>query len=165
MGLFDGIKKFFEGREKGKMADRSLLDVKQAAQASNYNQASRLGFTALEQFGSIYLDIKREVSTTAREYSKLLVETGAITAEELEPIINNFELATYSEHEVTFDDYRTVEESLDSANRKLGDWARGKRPKKSKGGAKKRSGGKPKKRKGTAGSSAAKRRKARQRAK
>ncbi len=118
MGLFDFLNRFKEQKEKGVSTSQAMNDVKKAAQASNYNQASIKAFYALEAIGSNYAQIIREISTTAREYSQLLVEEGRTTTEELEPIILNFEVAKYSPEEVTFDDYRNVETALDTVHQK-----------------------------------------------
>ncbi|OLS18939.1 MAG: hypothetical protein HeimC2_43600 [Candidatus Heimdallarchaeota archaeon LC_2] len=114
MGLFDFLSRFREQKEKGVSTSAAMNDVKKAAQASNYNQASIKAFYALESIGQNYAQINRDISTTAREYSQLLVDEGRASTEELEPIILNFEIAKYSPDEVTFDDYRDVETALDS---------------------------------------------------
>ncbi|MCE7733831.1 MAG: DUF4129 domain-containing protein [Candidatus Heimdallarchaeota archaeon] len=160
MGFLDTIKAMFQGGDKGKVSGDALKSVKAAAQESNYNLASIRAFYALEEYGTVFTSTPREKSVTAREYSKLLVETGIINGEELEPIIHSFERAQYSEEEVTFDDYRQIEEALENARKKLrgGRSAQPQRTKK---------GGQTKRRKRSSGTAksaaAARRRKARKR--
>ena len=120
MGIFDKIKSMFssEKREQDKKTKDAISSVKRAAQASNYNQASIHAFQALEEIGKAYGNLEREIYSTAREYGQILADNGSITTEELEPIIINFEVAKYSPGEVTFDDYRAVEETLDTVVQK-----------------------------------------------
>jgi hypothetical protein len=120
MNLLDKIKAMFsgEGGDKGKNAQQAVNEVKQAAQASNYNQASIKAFYALEEIGKQYASVDREPSTTVREYGKLLVDEGRTNSEELEPILINFEIAKYSPSEVTFEAYQVVENTLDQIHAK-----------------------------------------------
>jgi hypothetical protein len=158
MGLFD----FLKGKDtqtKEKSAGDAIKDVQNAAQASNYNQASLYAFYALEAIGKTYADLPRDHSQTVREYASLLMEDGRVTSEELEPILINFEISKYSPLEVTFEDYRRAEESLNNVYSKFKSGkpakqssARGKRGKK--GSPKRRSTG------SGAGQRARKRRKA-----
>ncbi|MDH5402840.1 MAG: DUF4129 domain-containing protein [Candidatus Heimdallarchaeota archaeon] len=97
----------------------SISDVKKAAQASNYNQASLKAFYALETIGLGKGSISRPPSMTAREYSDVLTNNSNILKEEIESIILNFEVAKYSELEVTFDDYRKAEEALEIVSKKF----------------------------------------------
>ena len=165
MGIIETIMELFKGKDKGPSPKEFIKEVELAAKASDYNKASSKAFVALENFGTVYGGITREVYITAREYSKLLVETGAITEEELLPIIHNFEIATYSDESVTFEDYQTLEQALENANKKLKNI--GKTPTKRKGSAGKRrktSGKKTRRKtsgKGSGASTAAKRRNAR----
>lgn len=159
MGFLDTIKAMFQGGDKGKVSGDTLKSVKAAAQESNYNLASIRAFYALEEYGTVFTSTHREKSVTAREYSKLLIETGTVNEEELEPIIHSFEIAQYSGEEVTFDDYRQIEEALENARKKLRG-GRSAQPKRTRGGKTKRR----KRSTGTAKSAAAaRRRKARKR--
>lgn len=171
MGIVETIMEFFGQKDKGPSPKEFIRQMEQAGEASDYKQASKQAFKALEIFGQVYGGIKREGYVTAREYSKLLVETGSITKEELHPIIYNFEVATYSEGDVTFEDYQTLKEAVDNANSRLkqiGKATDGKTSSRT-GAARRRAGGKQTRRKATgrgAGTStAARRRKARTRKK
>ncbi len=164
MGIIDTIKELFQTKDKGPSPKEFINDVRKAAQSSDYNKATSKAFVALENFGAIYGGIKREIHVTAREYSKLLVETGTITEEELYPIIHNFEIATYSDADVTFEDFEEVEKALGNANMKLKNI--GKEPKGPKGrtSARRRTSGRKTKRKSSGKGTrpaAARRRKAR----
>ncbi|MHA2253999.1 MAG: hypothetical protein ACXAD7_26845 [Candidatus Kariarchaeaceae archaeon] len=119
MGIFDFFKRFGETKEKTQTTKQAIESVKRAAQASNYNQASIQAFYALEEIGRQMAHIEREISITAREYSQILVDSGNITTEELEPIIYNFEVARYSPEEVTFEAYQNVEATLESLPKKF----------------------------------------------
>ncbi|MCH8907326.1 MAG: DUF4129 domain-containing protein [Candidatus Heimdallarchaeota archaeon] len=119
MGIFDFFTNLRKTHDTGKVTDQAIAGVKAAAQASNYNQASMKAFYALEEVGKAFAEIQREPHITAREYSQLLVEDGKVTDEDVEPIIHNFEIAKYSPEEVTFDDYRSVEASLETVVRKF----------------------------------------------
>ena len=162
MGIIDTIKGFFAGKEKVSSNSVTLKSVRELAQASNYNQASIQGFYALETMGKVYAEVDRDVSTTAREYSQLLVKTGLITEDELEPIIYTFEVARYSDVDITFDDFNAVDEALENVNKRL---KSGKPVRESKGS--KKGGDKKRRRKRSTGaggggpSSAARRRRAR----
>ncbi|MHA2253072.1 MAG: hypothetical protein ACXAD7_22100 [Candidatus Kariarchaeaceae archaeon] len=118
MGIFDIFKRMSDKRESDKSAKDAMADVKRAAQASNYNQASVQAFYALQEIGRSYANIEREIYITAREYGNELAEGGNVSSEELEPIILNFEIAKYSPGEVTFEDYRNVEETLETVLKK-----------------------------------------------
>ncbi len=144
MGLFDFLNRFKDKQEKGRSADSAISAVKKAAQASNYNQASIQAFYALEAIGVNYAQIERSISTTAREYGRLLVDEGRTTEDELEPILYNFEIAKYSPDEVTFDDYQNVENALESLHVKYKKGRAAKSKKSAKTGKKRRR--RPKKR-------------------
>jgi hypothetical protein len=117
MGLFDFLQKFKkQDTSGGRSPSAAINDVKQAAAQSNYNEASVKAFYALQEIGRSYAAIDRSPSTTAREYGKMLVESGRTTDEEIHPIIYNFEIAKYSPLEVTFDDYNVVEQTLESVH-------------------------------------------------
>ena len=139
--LIQQILAFFGTDEKSKDVKDYIGNVKDAAQKSNYSEAASRAFFALEAMGESYVQVKREPATTAREYSKLLVESGTITMELLEPIIQRFELATYSQEDITFEDYQEIETSLEQCWEafKKGGVQTGKKKKGSaKSGAKKR---------------------------
>jgi len=119
MGIIDTIKGFFQQRESTKGADHALDAVKEAAKRENYNHASIKAFHALETMGSVYVNAEREIHQTAREYAKHLTDEGYATEEELEPIIVGFEIAKYSELQVSYDDYSEVEKSLDTVATKF----------------------------------------------
>lgn len=114
MGIIDTIKGFFQTREHTKEADQAIAGMKAAAKSENYNQASIKAFYALETIGSVYGEQERNEFQTAREYAKALSENGVVTENELEPIILRFELAKYSPHDVSQDDYSEVEQSLET---------------------------------------------------
>ena len=118
MGLFDFLQKFKKQSGPSSRGNPSAVinEAKQAAQMSNYNEASVKAFYALQEIGRSYAAIDRSPSTTAREYARMLVESGRTTDEELHPIIYNFELAKYSPLEVTFDDYNIVEQALENVH-------------------------------------------------
>ncbi len=120
MGIFDFIKNMRVKKEKEISVNEAMHSVRQAAQASNYNQASIKAFHALTAIGEIYTENKREIYNTAREYaSTLATNVDGITLEELKPIIDNFEIAKYSEFEVSYENYKTVEETLNGLVEKL----------------------------------------------
>jgi len=119
MGIIDTIKQFFQKTESGRDANSAMNEVKKAASRENYNQASINAFYALEAMGEVYVNHKREQHQTAREYGNDLVEEGYTTNEDLEPILVNFEIAKYSEMQVSSDDYSKLEESLNTVAKKL----------------------------------------------
>lgn len=118
MGLFDFLQKFKKQSGPSGRGNPSAVinEAKQAAQMSNYNEASVKAFYALQEIGRSYAAIDRSPSTTAREYARMLVESGRTTDEELHPIIYNFEVAKYSPLEVTFDDFNVVEQALENVH-------------------------------------------------
>ena len=113
MGFIDFIKSFFVKKESSGSISDAMRQVRAAAQASNYNQASIQAFYALEVIADVNAQTKREQYTTPREFSQELINMGGITEDDLEPIIQNFERAKYSPFEVSFEEYRTVEDALE----------------------------------------------------
>lgn len=119
MGFFDIFTKLFTKKEDRKLsAGDALKRVQAALGESNYNAASIEAFRALEVMGEIYKEQQRSVSTTPREYAKLLVTSG-VPMEAMEPIIYNFEIARYSPMEVSFEQYRDAEVALKDIHTKF----------------------------------------------
>lgn len=112
MGIIDTIKGFFVKEVTEVSVKAAMQRMTGAARQDNYKQASVEALGVMEAIGEKYLQLKREPSHTVREFAMLMVEQGGVTMEEFEPIVHNFEIARYSEFEVSFDDYRNAEESL-----------------------------------------------------
>ena len=135
MGILDSILGMFQTSKpkNTRAADSAVKKAQQVAQSGSYNQASIHAFYALEQIGEQYGEQKRESHITAREYAEQMSESGLTTTEELEPIILNFEIAKYSEGEVSSEDYGRAEQALTVVHKKY----KTGRPVKSKATAKK----------------------------
>ncbi len=138
MGIIDTIKGFFVTRDSGKSVDVAIAAVKAAISSSNYNQASLKAFYALEKMGEVYVEIKREEHTTAREYAKQLEDAGVVTVEEVKPILDSFEIAKYSDQSVDLDTIQVVENTLNEVVRNVKSGGAKKSTKASRSGGKKR---------------------------
>ena len=113
MGILDTILGFFQTTKKDtRSADNAVKKAKSVGQSGSYNQASIQSFYALEKIGEEYGEQKREVHVTAREYASMMAESGLTSSEELEPLILNFEVAKYSEGEISSGDYSNADEVL-----------------------------------------------------
>ncbi len=112
MGFFDKFTNLFAKKEKSKLsAGDAMKRVQAALGESNYNAASIEAFRALEVLGEIYTEQPRSGSVTPKEYAQILVTAG-VPMEDMNAIINNFEIARYSPMEVSFEQYREAEVAL-----------------------------------------------------
>lgn len=119
MGLLDTIKKFFDTKNKTAEAEASMRAVNEIAKTDNYTQGVVESFYALAKIGEVFREIKKNDSTTAREYVRMLVDEGIVTDGELEPLILNFEIAKYSEKTITKDDFTKSYDLLNSVFKSL----------------------------------------------
>ena len=112
MAIFGRTRRFFKRRESSKTAGAAIKEAKQAAANNDFKEASVKAYFALETIGDVFVDQIREEHETAREFGKKLVEIGPVTQEDIEPILLGFEIAKYSDMDVTSQGYTTIENSI-----------------------------------------------------
>ena len=114
MAIFGRTRRFFKRRESSKTAGAAIKEAKQAAANNDFKEASVKAYFALETIGDVFVDQIREEHETAREFGKKLVEIGPVTQEDIEPILLGFEIAKYSDLDVTSQGYASIEKSIEN---------------------------------------------------
>jgi len=113
LAIFGRTRRFFKRRESSKTAGAAIKEAKQAALNNDFKDASIKAYLALEIIGDVFVDQTRDEHETIREFANKLVEIGPVTQEDLEPILLGFEIAKYSDMDVTQQGYVTIENSIE----------------------------------------------------
>ena len=114
MAIFGRTRKFFKRRESSKNSTKAIKEAKMAAKNNDFKDASIKAYFALETIGDAFVDQKREEHETIREFGNKLIELGPVNQEDIEPILLGFEIAKYSDLDVTSQGYASIEKSIEN---------------------------------------------------
>ena len=114
MAIFGRTRKFFKRRESTKNSTKAIKEAKMAAKNNDFKDASIKAYFALETIGDAFVDQKREEHETIREFGDKLIELGPVIQEDIEPILLGFEIAKYSDLDVTPQGYASIEKSIEN---------------------------------------------------
>lgn len=114
MAIFGRTRKFFKRRESSKNSTKAIKEAKMAAKNNDFKDASIKAYFALETIGDAFVDQKREEHETIREFGNKLTEIGPVIQEDIEPILLGFEIAKYSDLDVTPQGYASIEKSIEN---------------------------------------------------
>jgi len=90
-----------------------MSDVRIFAQQQDYKGAVITSFHGFTDIASRLLNLTREVYETGREFGMKVAEQANISKEVVDEYLTSFEIARYTDREITYDEYEEAMQRLD----------------------------------------------------
>ncbi|MHA1302841.1 MAG: DUF4129 domain-containing protein [Candidatus Heimdallarchaeaceae archaeon] len=111
--MFDWFKKRKRVKRLDQLFNTAMADIRIFEQRQDYRGAVIAAFGGLSNIAENLINLTRAPYQTGREFGMVVANEANISTEVMDDFLSSFEIARYTERDITYDDYQEAIQRLD----------------------------------------------------